>query len=196
METPLIIWEPSPLFCMPENLQECLNAARVVDIFSPNHIEIAQVFGEKLTISIKDDMEKLAAKIVTSGVGQDGTGAVIIRAGENGCLVTARGISPVWLPPFYEPTAVQSGKVVDPTGAGNAFLGAYAVGYATTRNVIYAACYGTIGASFALEQVGMPKKSDAENVELWNGIEVQSRLTEYMTRQGIAEILKGQCRGQ
>lgn len=72
--------------------------------------------------------------------------------------------------------------MVDPTGAGNAFLGAYAVGYLETGSVIEAACYGSVGASFAIEQVGMPEKTLDGDEELWNGVNVLSRLREYTSR--------------
>ena len=73
--------------------------------------------------------------------------------------------------------------MVDPTGAGNAFLGGYSIGYLQTGGDIeQAACYGSVAASFALEQVGMPKRIDGDE-ELWNGASVLDRLNEYRARQ-------------
>ena len=40
-EPPMIIWEPAPASCLPENLAACLEAMKLVDVFSPNHIELA-----------------------------------------------------------------------------------------------------------------------------------------------------------
>ncbi|KAJ5102698.1 hypothetical protein N7532_003227 [Penicillium argentinense] len=173
------------------NVQNFVEAAGLVDVFSPNHIELARIFGEAVGSLFKGKIEQLALKIVARDVGQEGKGAVIIRAGEHGCLIAKKNMSPLWLPPYYDMADNQRNKVIDPTGAGNAFLGAYAVGYAKTRSVIQAACYGSVGASFALEQVGMPVKSDEGGCELWNEVHVQSRLQEYMSRREVAAILEG-----
>lgn len=129
----------------------------------------------------KEKIESLALRFLDSGVGPDGKGTVIIRAGEHGCFICARHLPPSWLPPFfkYGPRGEHNGKVVDPTGAGNAFLGAYTIGYLNTGNIIEAACYGSVGASFALEQVGMPEIGSDISGELWNGESVLSRLQEY-----------------
>jgi sugar/nucleoside kinase (ribokinase family) len=185
---PLIIWEPAPLSCKPENLQACLEAAALVDVFSPNHLELVALFGEFETASNDSQIEILALKFLASGVGPTGKGAVVIRAGENGCLVQSRNIGLNWLPPFYiagmgEETTM---KVVDPTGAGNAFLGGFSVGYLRAQgDLVEATCYGSVAASFALEQVGMPQKSGEGDEELWNGASVLGRLREYKARQGI-----------
>ncbi|KAJ5569664.1 PfkB family kinase, partial [Penicillium hispanicum] len=184
-EYPLVIWEPAPLSCTPENLQACLDAASVVDVFSPNHLELVSLFAEPLsTASDKNSIERLALTFLDRGIGPDGKGTVIVRAGEQGCVIATRNLAPTWVPPFYvrEMGERQNRKVIDSTGAGNAFLGAYAVGYLKTGNVVEAACYGSVGASFILEQVGVPEKTNLGDGELWNGVDVLSRLREYMPK--------------
>ncbi|KAL4964321.1 pfkB family carbohydrate kinase superfamily [Aspergillus stella-maris] len=188
---PIIIWEPSPLACNAENLQACIDAARVGDVISPNHIELALLFGERSLFPLDQmKIESLAQRFLDSGVGPEGKGIVVIRAGENGCLVAARNISFTWLPPFYGPGAAgeRDAKVVDATGAGNAFLGAFGVGYVKTGDAIEAACYGAVAASLALEQVGMPEKSVNASEELWNFESVLSRLRRYRRRIGLPEM--------
>lgn len=183
---PLTIWEPSPLTSNPDNFQACLDMAKLVDVFSPNHLELAATFGALYSSETqKSEIETLALKVLSSGVGPDGNGVVVIRAGENGCLVQSRDIGPKWLPPFYVAAMQeeQASGVVDPTGAGNAFLGAFSIGYLETGDVIEAAKYGSVAASFALEQVGMPRRSKEGQKELWNGASVRRRLDEYKARQ-------------
>jgi sugar/nucleoside kinase (ribokinase family) len=113
---------------------------------------------------------------------------IVIRAGEHGCLICDHDLKSTWLPPFYEsgPEGGHNPRVVDPTGAGNAFLGGYAVGYLTTGDHIEAACYGTVAASFALEQVGVPVLVAGRDGETWNGERVLGRLEGYRRRVGIA----------
>ncbi|KAJ0423931.1 Ribokinase-like protein [Aspergillus carlsbadensis] len=196
LEPPLIIWEPAPLSCKAENLAACLRVLQdgIVDVFSPNHIELGALFGEELT-SDTARIESLVLRMLSSDVdgGADcGTRTkpltIVIRAGEHGCLICGRNMEPRWLPPFYEPgpEGKWNVKVVDPTGAGNAFLGGYAVGYLATGDHVEAGCYGAVAASFALEQVGMPVLVPEEDEETWNGERVQGRLEKYRRRAGLS----------
>ncbi|KAI1185743.1 Ribokinase-like protein [Nemania serpens] len=75
------------------------------------------------------------------------------------------------------------GKVVDPTGGGNTFLGALAVALARGKGLEEAAAWGSVAASFAIEQVGMPTLGhDDEGRETWNGVRVDERFEEFKTR--------------
>lgn len=85
----------------------------------------------------------------------------------------------LWLPAYH----TDSEKVVDPTGGGNAFLGGMAVALARGKGIEEAAGWGSIAASFAIEQVGMPViKVDEDGNETWNGVKVDDRLQEYRER--------------
>ncbi|KAI1324166.1 Ribokinase-like protein [Xylariaceae sp. FL0255] len=77
----------------------------------------------------------------------------------------------------------QLGTVADPTGGGNAFLGGLAVALARGKGLEEAAEWGSIAASFAIEQVGMPLLGhDSEGRETWNGVIVEDRLEEFKAR--------------
>ncbi|KAJ5196687.1 hypothetical protein N7449_007166 [Penicillium cf. viridicatum] len=187
---PLIIWEPAPLSCKPENLAACLETVALVDVFTPNHLELTAFFeNSPVASSNRSEIERLGSRFLTSGVGPEGKGAVVIRAGENGCFVQSHNITSQWLPPFYTADmGEEQSKVVDPTGAGNAFLGGYAIGHLQRMgNILEAACYGSVAASFALEQVGMPEKSNEGYEELWNGASVSRRLHQFMARQELLQ---------
>lgn len=84
-----------------------------------------------------------------------------------------------WLPAYF--TEAQAERVVDPTGGGNGFLGGLAVALARGKGVVEAAGWGSVAASFMIEQVGVPvlgKNEDGD--ETWNGSRVEERLEEYM----------------
>lgn len=84
-----------------------------------------------------------------------------------------------WLPAYW----MDGEKVVDPTGGGNTFLGGLAVGLARGKGIVEAAAWGSIAASFAIEQVGCPVlRSDKEGRETWNGCAVEGRLDEFLRR--------------
>lgn len=74
----------------------------------------------------------------------------------------------MWLPAYHLPG---SNSVVDPTGAGNAFLGGAAMGYLQHGDFAMAAAYGSVAASFAVEKVGMPDIADCD---------VEARSDEYL----------------
>lgn len=186
------IWEPESRCCYSENLDMVLCAARLVDVFSPNHLELCRLFGQ-LSKEVSDfsrsKIEEHAAKVLASGVGNNRTGCVVIRAAEHGCLVMSRSQPARWLPAYYRPpehvpnaSRQREFNVVDATGAGNTFLGSFAIGWQKTSDIIQAAMYGNVGASFAIEQIGVPVRHAADNAtkELWNGTNVQSRLAKYV----------------
>jgi sugar/nucleoside kinase (ribokinase family) len=184
-QRPLILWEPRPSSCVPESENAFFRAVQMVDIFSPNHIELALIFGNPSPeIVDRATLERYVSRFLESGVGLSNTGAVVLRAGEEGCLVASSTQPAKWLPSFYSLVGdTNTSKVVDPTGAGNAFLGAFAIGYLETRDLVHAACYGNVGASFALEQIGVPTVEFRRGgKELWNGFDVYSRLHQYRTR--------------
>lgn len=191
---PLFIWEPVPDLCTPEELEDCLQALRYVDVVSPNHGELGGYFGRG-TVTAEGDVDKQAVEECTeawlaSGVGARGNGAVVVRAGKDGCYVASRE-KQVWLPAYHQ----SSDAVVDPTGGGNGFLGGLAVGLVRggatpgVQNVEEGAIWGSIAASFAIEQVGMPTLEKGVNgeTERWNGVRVEDRLREFRERLETVE---------
>ncbi|KAI9374410.1 hypothetical protein BJX61DRAFT_540856 [Aspergillus egyptiacus] len=158
-------------------------------MFSPNHLELAGLSSEPLSPTTANILDKrrivsLAVTLISNGVGPGGNDIAILRAGEHGRYLSARRLGTRWLPPF-DPSG--DSKVVDPTGAGNSFLGAFAIRYLSTGDIVQAACYGSVAALFAAEQVGMPRRSvSGEGTgEIWNGESVLGRLREYQGYVGL-----------
>ncbi|TEA10368.1 Protein MAK32 [Colletotrichum sidae] len=101
------------------------------------------------------DMEALFA-----GLLQDDTG-VIVREEIDVDAGTAK-----WIPAVH-----QQVDVVDPTGGGNTFLGGLAAALTRGKTVEEATVWGSVAASFAIEQVGVPTLTrNEEDQELWNGV--------------------------
>ncbi|KAH9828393.1 L-ascorbate oxidase [Teratosphaeria destructans] len=174
---PLVVWEPHAKSCRPDTLLQHLDAARGVDVFSPNHEELASFFEEDTPhASDKATIVRQARVFLNSGIGSKGDGCVLIRCAEEGCVVLTTETEPVWLPAFY---AKDASKVMDPTGGGNGFLGAFIVGYQETGSVVEAAKYGHVGASFMIEQIGCPELTGEGEDERWNGCSVSGRLADY-----------------
>ncbi len=123
--SPLIIWEPRPSSCASESREAFFRAGKSVDIFSPNHIELARnSVSPAPEIVDRAVLEDFATRFIELGVGQQGLGAVVLEAGEEGCMVVSSNQPIRWIRAFYGTLGpcVES-KVVDPTGAANAFSG-------------------------------------------------------------------------
>lgn len=168
----------------------CLESVEFVDVFSPNHLELLSLFGCSEEAFDKDTIHALASRFLQAGVGPAKQGVVVIRAGEHGCLVVSVSSPPMWLPPYYESeeaAKLRKSKIVDTTGAGNAILGGFILGHSETVDFVKAAHYGSVAASFVLEQVGVPKleKADSQRTgERWNGDDPRERLHAYQKRLG------------
>lgn len=147
---------------------------------SPNHQELAAFFGKSADKDGRVD-RSVAKQCVdawlASGVGSNGEGAVVVRAGKDGCYVATR-TAERWIPAYHQ----SEEKVIDPTGGGNSFLGGLAIGMIRTGNVEEAAIWGSVAASFAIEQIGMPTLEKADKGETWNGADAFERLREFKDR--------------
>jgi sugar/nucleoside kinase (ribokinase family) len=131
-----ILWEPWDLFCTAENYPEFCRLARQVGGVSCNLDE-----GRKLTGLWEPE------EIVRRLLG-DGARLVSLRMGAAGSLTAAQG------QPLFSVPAVPVPKIVDVTGAGNAYCGGLVVGMAETGSYIEASRRAAVSASFALEQFG------------------------------------------
>ncbi|EPQ66807.1 Bgt-5474 [Blumeria graminis f. sp. tritici] len=179
---PLIVWEPVPDSCIPSELLNLTNCLPYVNICSPNHTELlslisgpSQVDPNEISFdptAIEAACDQLLAAMPLQNY------AFVVRSGANG----------------YPPA--QRTRVIDPTGAGNSFLGALAVGLARGLDLEEAICWGCVASSFVVEQVGVPTLSSPDSSgnkmnitiqdggveELWNGESVQERLNTYLSR--------------
>ncbi|KAL4970250.1 ribokinase family protein [Aspergillus stella-maris] len=209
-DRPIFVWEPVPDMCTPEEQQKFLEACREVDIVSPNDLELGMMFGQPSWNEESTSSKRIVKSILDSGIGPRGEGHLVIRAGKDGSYSYSRGLR-IWLPAYHQPTASGNSLVVDPTGAGNSYLGALAQGMVSegrpaamtiggilatsdTWQRTIAACgthgsipaaliCATIAASFVVEQIGVPRKSTTlEGKEHWNGTEFTERVRLYTQR--------------
>jgi sugar/nucleoside kinase (ribokinase family) len=178
---PFIVWEPFPSACTTQNTNAFLQACRLVNVFSPNHLEISALCDDCPSGHFEPAKVENHARKFCKAVGSGSKGVVVVRAGEHGSLTSQFQdvIQSVWLPPYYQLGAT---KVVDPTGAGNTFLGGFMQGWLSSQDMKEASTYGNVAASFAIEQIGLPQCEKVGEEELWNGVNVRDRLEEYKAR--------------
>lgn len=193
---PIFIWEPVPDLCVPEELQNTLDALRYVDVISPNHVELAALCSVEASTSTGDAdrqvIEECSRRLLSAVANTTHGLSVVVRSGKDGCLVATSSPAEehrteertaTWLPAYHATTPE---KVVDPTGGGNGFLGGFGIGLVRTGNVVKAAAWGSVSASFAIEQVGVPVlEFGVTGQETWNGVVVEDRLAEFEKQCGL-----------
>lgn len=216
-EDPIIVWEPVPDLCIPSEKSNFIMAMRHIDVFSPNLEEfgaLLDVSFDSLDGSINEDIFHSLATTCHSWLCassdsidvrrvQNSEGpSMIVRMGAHGSLFADKvGLTMIEPYQFSAETNIVGGdqkeavnsshKVVDPTGAGNAFLGGFCAGLSlppvheirgfgtTNSQYLMAAVCGTVAASFAIEQIGLPvlsRHGSNGHQELWNNDSVMDRI--------------------
>ncbi|KAJ5658496.1 uncharacterized protein N7484_002145 [Penicillium longicatenatum] len=208
-ERPIFVWEPVPDLCTPEEQEKFFEANRVVDVVSPNHMELGMMFDQPEWTVESEECEGLVRRILDAGIGPNKDGCIVIRAGKEGSYAYS-GAQKLWLPAYHQPNTSGATAVLDPTGAGNSFLGALAQGMVTAgrepfeviestlspseswkqameswgprRDVLGALICATVAAGYVVEQIGVPQISVANGKELWNQTEFTERVRLYTQR--------------
>ncbi len=88
-----------------------------------------------------------------------GARIIALRLGSEGALISDGQAGRAWHIPAFPTT------VVDPTGAGNAFSGAFLVGYVETGDLLTAGLWGSVAASLIIEGIGFPRLDRALRLE-------------------------------
>ena len=128
---PLIVWEPIPDLCTPEQRSRMHKASLRCFIVSPNREELKSFFSKdvadertqlelvKMLMCWKDGLhDRRAAPIPVIREGVDGSTAYLRHP-------INKQICQIHVPAYYTPD--KSHLVVDPTGGGNTYLGALAL---------------------------------------------------------------------
>ena len=117
-----------------------------VDLFLPSRAEAQLLYGH-------NDPEAAARSFVAAG-----PQAVVIKLGAEGSLVC--GPDRVC---HHVPAA--PARVIDPTGAGDAYCGGFLAAYAGRPDAVNAAYHGAVSASFAVERRGALDLATADPAE-------------------------------
>ncbi|KAJ3723217.1 Ribokinase-like protein [Lentinula raphanica] len=179
---PIMIYEPIPDKCIPEELPALIRILPSIDILSPNAEEALSLLSIPIANPIsKTSVEEAANRFLELGAKD----AVIIRSGEMGAYVLTRKGVGKWIAAFWTNTDLP--KIVDVTGAGNSFLGGLAAGLLLADGDVYeAAFFASVSASFVIEQSGLPAfTSSADGSEQWNNESPLRRLEALKRREGL-----------
>ena len=134
--TARILWEPTPLQ-LSGTVEKMRAVLANVDVFSPDRAEASEITGRMTTQGAIDTLLDWGAPVVALRMGAQGS-RVDSAAGES-----------------YRIPAVPA-KVIDTTGAGDAYCGGFLVALTEGNSVAEAGARAAVSASFAIEQFGVP----------------------------------------
>lgn len=130
--------DPSPGYMNPTYWDDVPALITGLTAFLPSEEEICSLFQGRT-----EDMWEMAEALA-----KNGCEIIVIKRGEGGQMLYDAATQTRW-----EITAYPS-RVVDPTGAGDAFCGGFLAGYRRTYDPLEAVLYGNISASLVVEGQG------------------------------------------
>lgn len=130
-----VLWEVAADACRPESLAHVRDLARGVDVLSLNWSEATALLGA-------DDFRSVQRRLGRQGL------VLVVRRGHEGSVVVTR--DGAWV------IGVAATPVVDPTGGGNSYSGAFIAELARSGNPIAAGRAGAAAAGQVIAQVGAP----------------------------------------
>jgi len=141
----LITLDPGPHYIKSVSTDELAGLLANVDVFMPSEGEVYSHFGTGANL---EDCARQLAHL--------GPPVVVIKRGTQGSIVYERETERVYRIPIYP------ARTTDATGAGDAYCGGFLVGLIETDDLLAAARYGTVSASFAVESLGALQLLDIE----------------------------------
>ena len=143
----ITILNPAPAANLPKEI------FALCDFLTPNETETEALTG----LPVRNEQEaETAAKFLT----ELGVKTPIITMGEQGAFLHGHGLIP----------AFNFGKVIETTGAGDAFNGGFAVALSEGKSALEAVKFGCATASISVTRAGtapsMPARDEVENILL------------------------------
>lgn len=137
----LITLDPGERYMVPEHLSTIKAMLPQIDVFLPSDMEVRSLFGDRFSL-------QQAAELFNAW----GAPLVIIKVGSSGILLYVGQATRCYqLLPYHK---AHDHRVIDVTGAGDAFCGGFVVGLARTADPFQAANMGLASASLVIEGYG------------------------------------------
>ena len=117
----------------------------LVDIYKSSQDEISALTG-------RSDIHSAVKAVHDLGVG-----IVIVTLGANGSMLSTGKL-------IHKIPACNSREVIDPTGAGDVFMGGFLTEYVRQKDPLWCACVGSAAASLVVEGVGSTFFGEKEEI--------------------------------
>jgi len=137
--------DPSPGYMNPTFWDEVPALVTGLTAFLPSEEELCALFQGR-----SSDLWEMAESLAAYGCE-----IIVIKRGEGGQFLYDAATRSHWEVPAYP------SRLVDPSGAGDAFCGGFLAGYRRTYDPLQAALFGNISASLVVEGVGPSYALDA-----------------------------------
>ena len=134
----IVTLDPSVRYMQPDKQREIREIITRLDAFLPSEMEVLSYFRRD-----KVDMWEAAETFADMGAK-----IVVIKRGAKRQYVYERATGRRWQVPAYP------ARVVDVTGAGDAYCGGFMIGLCETGDAVEAALRGTVAASIVIEGTG------------------------------------------
>lgn len=133
-----LILTPAPVKKIPDEV------LKKIHTIIPNRTEILRILGIEAGNQMARDLDEAVKELINRGVEN-----VVVTLGEHGVVFYSRGMDRVTLIPAVKPE-----RVIDTTGAGDAFTACYSYGVAVGMSVADSVRLGTICASIKISRRG------------------------------------------
>jgi sugar/nucleoside kinase (ribokinase family) len=165
IDTGLVVWDTMD-FWIDKYPDQILNILPRVDIALLNDSEAKHLSGET-------NLTRAGKKVLSKGVKK----GVVVKKGEHGAFLFTHSFT------FYVP-AYPLEKVKDPTGAGDSFAGGLIgflakEGKVNEENLKRGMAYGTITASFTVEEFGVDRFKELAREEIEERYQLLRKLTKF-----------------
>lgn len=173
------VWEPVPDLCDQEHVDQIMQVLQRPEniIFSPNAEEGSRLLGDDEPLELDQILEYIWK--FDNLISPHHT--CLLRCGKMGSVALSNRSHHTQKRQMIHYPAYHSAspeKVIDPTGGGNSYLGAFCLGYSLTQDLHIASICGNIGAGCIIEQVGIPEFD--YTTRKWNGLSLADRINHYL----------------
>ena len=134
----MVMIDPGPGYMNGNFINDLRSLLQGITAFLPSEEEIRALFWGRT-----NDLWEMAETL-----GSYGVEIVVIKRGGQGQYIYDHDSRKKWDVPAYP------GRLVDPTGAGDAFCGGFLAGYIATFDPLQAALHGNVSASLSIEGSG------------------------------------------
>lgn len=183
---PQFIFEPAPEACVAANYDELVRMLPHVDVFTPNLNEACAFIGRSPTANLPTTAAEIAEVADHFSPYLAPHAGLVLRCGPIGCYVRAAGVD-ILLPAYHQDQA----QVVDVTGGGNSFCGAFAAALHLTQDWVLAGMFGNLVSGCIIEHLGVAQLTGDDE---WNGLTMRQRLEVYVEQNkkllGEKDLLK------
>lgn len=139
-------------------------ATATCKLLLPSIEEVELIYGKQPILPLLEKISKLGPKVIA------------VKMGKNGSVVFNASKKQAYHIPIYPV------QVVDSTGAGDAYCGGFMAGYYETGSILEAGIFGTVSASFAIQDFGALHILQVNKDEITKRVNTLRKNIEIITR--------------